>query len=168
MKSSEYSYIVSGLQGSGTSLMMRILGLGGLKLVRSKEEMNGREKFSLPPDIASREDVFSKYLGKVIKLPADRMLALPATGYHRVIFMLRTPEETRRKTGNAMSDYEQRIAIERCVLHLKKRKNVELVCIGFRDLVTHTESLLRYVALVGWPIDVDAALAGIIAMEEKK
>lgn len=167
----KYSYIVTGLQGSGTSLMMRVLAFGGLSVVYSDKEKkvaDDKKKFRLPQDILKTDKPFTDFAGNCIKLSVDKVLEVPEQGAYKIILMLRTPEEIRRSSANEMSDYQQRIGIEQVVQNLKKKKNVELVCVCFRDLISHTEAVLKHLELVGWAFNYKKALEQFQKYSERR
>lgn len=153
-------HIVTGLQGSGTSLMMRILGFGGMSVVYNEKEkkvLDSKKKFRLPQDIVNNEKIFTQFNGSCIKLPIERAIEVPINLCCKIILMLRTPEDIRVTTENKMSDYQQRIKIEEAVRVFKSRKNISLVCVCFRDLIAHTEAVVKHLQYVGWGVDYKKA-----------
>lgn len=155
------TYIVSGLPGSGTSLMAKAISCGGMTVVHNgsgKVKLQERFKFNLPEEVMKDPSVFTKFTGNLIKLPIGRLFSIPDQNYFRVIIMLRTPEEIRRTSKQDLSDYQQRIALENAIRSLKARNNVQMTTISFRDLLSYTEHVLGYLKMAGWPIDVKKAI----------
>jgi hypothetical protein len=97
--SRDYVTVVSGLPRSGTSMMMRMLGAGGLPVLtderRASDEDNPRGYFEL--EAVKRLDADNAWLGdavgKVVKIIHMLLPSLPADCPCRVVFMERDLQE---------------------------------------------------------------------------
>jgi hypothetical protein len=116
----DYLTIVSGLPRSGTSMMMRMLDVGGVPAltdnIRRADEDNPRGYYEFEPVKQTKQD--STWLadadGKVVKLVYRLLYDLPADHQYRVVFMRRnlneviasqnTMLERQGKSGGSLSD----------------------------------------------------------------
>jgi hypothetical protein len=116
----DYLTIVSGLPRSGTSMMMRMLDVGGIPAltdnIRRADEDNPRGYYEFEPVKQTKQD--STWLadadGKVVKLVYRLLYDLPADHQYRVVFMRRnlgeviasqnTMLERQGKSGGSLSD----------------------------------------------------------------
>jgi hypothetical protein len=87
--------LVSGLPRSGTSLMMQMLGAGGMSLLtdgqRVADESNPRGYFELEPVKLGRNDLswLAGANGRVVKVIHLLLMQMPTDRQYQVIFMLR-------------------------------------------------------------------------------
>ena len=89
--------VVSGLPRSGTSMMMKMLGAGGMDLVtdniRTADEDNPKGYFELEQvkelDKADDKSWLQKHRGKVVKIICFLLKNLPDGHFYKVIFMHR-------------------------------------------------------------------------------
>jgi hypothetical protein len=95
------NYIVSGLERSGTSMMMQILDAGGVPLgfddVRKADESNVKGYFELEGGkiinrLMDNSFDFEKYRGRFIKITSFGLLYL-SQGRYKIIYMQRNLEE---------------------------------------------------------------------------
>jgi hypothetical protein len=92
--------IVSGVPRSGTSLMMRMLAMGGLPIltdgVRSADEDNPHGYFEWEPakDLPQQPELIGMAAGKVVKIFSGLLQSLPADRRYRILFMRRPAEES--------------------------------------------------------------------------
>src|SRR4051812_40403893 len=97
--SDDFITIVSGLPRSGTSLMMQMLGAGGMQLLtdgqRAPDEHNSRGYFEHEAVKHSRKDLswLNQANGKAVKVVHLLLAPLPLDRSYRVIFMLRDLQE---------------------------------------------------------------------------
>ena len=91
--------IVSGLPRSGTSLMMSMLGAGGIQIltdeIREPDEDNpeGYYEFERVKQIEHDHSWLEEAKGKAVKIVSERLTHLPEGYAYKVIFMRRKMEE---------------------------------------------------------------------------
>lgn len=91
--------VVSGLPRSGTSMMMQMLGAGGLELytdgVRQPDDdnPNGYFEHEMVKHLEANDGWVGSAEGKAIKVTSPHVLSLPLDREYRVIFMMRPIEE---------------------------------------------------------------------------
>jgi len=95
----DYVTIVSGLPRSGTSLMMRMIGEGGIPIlsdglrVPDEDNPNGYYEFERVRRTRQDPSWIPDALGKVVKMVHLLLLELPLTHEYRVVFMRRDLRE---------------------------------------------------------------------------
>jgi len=101
LSESNINYIVSGLERSGTSMLMQILKSGGLPIsfddARRPDENNPRGYYELEEGkiinvLMENKFPFQKYQGKFIKITCYGLKFLP-TGKYKIIYSERNIEE---------------------------------------------------------------------------
>ncbi len=103
----DYVTVVSGLPRSGTSMMMKMLDVGGIAPlidnIRTADEDNPGGYYEFEPVKKTREDSswVAQAVGRVVKLVHLIILDLPTTYQYRVIFMRRHLDEV-VKSQNVM------------------------------------------------------------------
>ena len=98
-KANSYTTIVSGLPRSGTSMMMSMLGAGGIETVtdgiRRPDENNPKGYYefekvkTIQEDISWLEDCY----GKAVKMISEWLFYLPENREYKIIFMRRHMKE---------------------------------------------------------------------------
>ncbi len=102
-----YVTVVSGLPRSGTSMMMKMLEVGGIPAlvdnIRTADEDNPGGYYEFEPVKKTREDSswVAQAVGKVVKLVHLIILDLPLTYDYRIVFMRRHLDEV-VKSQNVM------------------------------------------------------------------
>jgi hypothetical protein len=122
--------VVSGLPRSGTSMMMRMLEVGGLPLltdgIRKPDEDNPNGYYEFEPVKKLKDDAtwVPDAKGKAIKIVYLLLCHLPANGRYKVIFMRRMIEEVvasqykmARRAGVIVSPGQT----ERIIMHLDRQ-----------------------------------------------
>ncbi len=169
--------IVSGLPRSGTSMMMRMLDLGGLPPlsdgVRESDEDNpkGYYEFERVKQLDKGDHAWlAEAPGKAVKVISALLLHLPPTYRYRVIFMQREMTEIlasqrkmlirRGEDPNAVADEVLRRAYDK---HLAKVKDwlerdsghFSVLYVSYNELIGGSRTELERVAgFVGRPLDV--------------
>lgn len=98
-KEDETIYIVSGIPRSGTSMMMRILEAGGLKVVTDnqrkpdKDNPRGYYEFEQVKKITEDSSWLKDCGGKAFKMVSALLQYLPSDKKYKVIFMKRNLDE---------------------------------------------------------------------------
>ena len=157
--------IVSGLPRSGTSMMMRMLGAGGISAVtdniREADDDNPRGYYEFEKVKQIKED--SSWLeecrGKAVKMVSALLYHLPGDKNYKVIFMRREMKEvlaSQRKMlqrldreGADVSEEEMKEKYEKHLLKLEGRlarqANIDVVYVSYNEVINHPEENARMV-----------------------
>jgi hypothetical protein len=177
MLNMEINYVVSGLERSGTSLMMQMLHMGGLPVAfddsRPADEHNPRGYYELAEGkIINRlmEGNFDlqSYKGYIIKVTAYGLKFLPESNY-KIVYMRRNIDEvlkSMRKMGADIETEKDRklfSKLDRFSLELmRSRHDMEHITVNYRDLLEHPRSEIERVSrFLGKTFDVDAAIGAV-------
>jgi len=177
MLDSETNYVVSGLERSGTSLMMQMLHAGGLPTAfddsRPADEHNPRGYYELAGGkIINRlmDGTFDihPHKGHVIKVTAYGLKFLPQANY-RVVYMMRNMDEvlkSMQKMGGEVDEKKDRALFNKLnefsLELMRTRDDVEYITVNHRDLVDDPRSQMERVSsFLGEPCDVDAAIGAV-------
>ncbi len=172
----EYTYIVTGYMRSGTSMMMNALSAGGLDpLIHPNRDAlnghfgdedykpNGDGFFEGDPEEYIRPDFPRDYQGKLIKVLRRAPLKLYPMPY-RVVQMWRHPEEIRQSferffgTEPNMRDINNYwLMMAETAAAIKAQRDMDLVCLWYRDVITNPLAAFQKLAVRGWPIDIEKA-----------
>lgn len=157
----ETNYIVSGLERSGTSLVMQMLQAAGVPVAfdhssRPPDENNPRGYFELEGGkIINRlmENSFplEKFRGRVIKITAYGLKYLPR-GKHKIIYSKRNIEEIldsmekMARIKDAERDETRRVfvALDAMITDtIKSRDDVEVLFVNYNDILTDPEKSVQ-------------------------
>ena len=177
MLRNDINYIVSGLERSGTSVMMQMLHKGSL-LVAFDE--------SRPPDEHNPKGYFELAGGKIINqlmdgtfnLPAHRGTIIKVTAYglkflpqgnYRIIYMRRNIEEVLKsmyKMGGETDIEKDRILftkLDKFSLKLMEdRADMHHITIGYRDVIDNpANEMERIASFLEETIDIDSAIKAV-------
>ncbi|NPA76058.1 MAG: sulfotransferase [Euryarchaeota archaeon] len=171
------NYIVSGLERSGTSMMMQILLKGGMKVAydtkRKPDEHNPRGYFELEGGkIINRlmEGTFpmEQYDDMVIKVTAYGIKYLPKNRRYKVIYMLRDLDEIMASMSKMIGEKlskEDRIAFEHLnnlALKILKERGIEYITVNYNDVVKNPRAEIERVnEFLGGVLDVDSAVKAV-------
>lgn len=155
VKNDNFINVVSGLPRSGTSMMMKMLEAGGLKVVtdeiRKADEDNPRGYYEFEKVKKIKED--SSWLedikGKVVKMVSMLLYDLPSSQTYRIILMRREMEEIlssqtkmlerQGKEKVNLTDEEMGIRLKNHVDEitnwLDRQDNIELLSINYNDMI---------------------------------
>lgn len=173
------NYIVSGLERSGTSLLMQILQAGGVPTAfdlasRPPDEDNPRGYFELEGGkiinrLMNGTFPLADYRGKFIKITAYGMKFLPP-GHYRVLYTERNIEEvldSMEKMARMRDDNREETKLSFIKLNevvkklLRERKDVDVFFVNYNQLVKDPEAEVRKICdHFSWP---DANLKGMIS-----
>ncbi len=144
------NYIVSGLERSGTSMMMQILYLGGMKVAfdhkRKPDEHNPKGYFELEGGkIINRlmDGVFpmEKYDDMVIKVTAYGLKFLPE-GNYKIIYMTRDLDEimdSMEKMSGPINREKEKPVFERlnkyAIKLMEKRDDIDFILVRYNDVI---------------------------------
>ena len=165
--------IVSGLPRSGTSLMMQMLARGGVPVVtdeqRTADDDNPRGYFEFEVVKEIEQDVswLPGLRGKAVKMISMLLFHLPANESYRVLFMERdleevlTSQETMLKRLNRQAAPHDRmldayrVHLEHLNEWLKTRPEIELLRVGYKELVRSPEAeAARIAEFLGRPLNI--------------
>jgi hypothetical protein len=147
--------IVSGLPRSGTSMMMKMLEAGGIKVltdeVRTADEDNpkGYYEFERVKQIEQDQSWLPEAQGKVVKMISALLKHLPAGYRYRVVFMHRHMEEIlasqqqmlirRGEPTDRVSDEQMAQLFQRHVQQvtdwLARQPNIEMLQLHYSEIV---------------------------------
>jgi hypothetical protein len=171
------NYIVSGLERSGTSMMMQILYFGGMKVAfdekRKPDEHNPKGYFELEGGkIITRlmEGTFpiKKYDGMVIKVTAYGLKFLPP-GNYKVIYMLRDLDEIMasmsKMIGEEMTEEDKRVfdKLNRYALKLlDEREDMDYITVRYDRVIENPRREIERVnEFLGGVLNVDSAVEAV-------
>ena len=178
--------VVSGLPRSGTSMMMKMLEAGGLKILTDNQreaDANNPKGYYEFERVKQMKDGDLAWLpdaaGKVVKIVTGLITFLPSEYKYKVIFMKRDLHEILssqkkmlgrlgREDDNIPDDQMSKVYEE----HLKQVKgwlvrqpNIELMYVNYNTMVSDpTESLQKVNEFLGGGMDVKV-MAGVVDKE---
>lgn len=142
------NYIVSGLERSGTSLMMQILDKAGFLVAyddsRKQDKFNPNGYYELFGGHIINALTYSlvhfdKYIDKAIKITSYGMKLLPKDREYKIIYMERDIDEVIKSSRimGAKNDYKDDLIKlnNRTKLYLGCRRNIDYIVINYNDLV---------------------------------
>ncbi len=147
--------IVSGLPRSGTSMMMRMLDVGGLPALtdnlRTADQDNPRGYYEFEPVKQTKKNAawLEGADGKVVKMVYRLLYDLPATHEYRVVFMQRRLEEViasqnvmlehQGKTGGQLGDDKLlglfRAELQKVDQWIRSQPNFRLLYVNYNDVL---------------------------------
>jgi len=172
--------VVSGLPRSGTSLMMQLLGAGGIDIVTDNQRVadtdnpRGYCEFERVKTLKADASWLPDIRGKVVKMVSQLLYDLPATERYKVIFMerdldevLSSQEKMLVRLGREAAPRDQ--MTRAFTLHLTKlwnwvaeQKHLDVLRVRYADVVAHPqEEASRVSGFLGGRLNVDAAVRAI-------
>src|SRR5215207_505479 len=172
--------VVSGLQRSGTSMMMKMLAEGGLSIVtdevRRPDDDNPNGYYELEAVKQLRDgnfDWLNKANGKAVKIISSLLEFLPPDHQYKIIFMERESREVlssqkkmleHRGEPSRMSDDEMEQQFHQHLTALKpwlvRQPNMEVLSINYNELVAQPGPFCEHITdFLGLPIDPVRMLA---------
>ena len=154
------NYIVSGLERSGTSMLMQILSAGDIEISfdhsRKPDDNNPRGYFELNGgkvinSIIKGDFEFDKYKAKFIKITAYGLKFLPL-GKYKIIYCERNIEEvldsmekmTGMKDRNREDTKKSFIALNTMIKkEINNRKDTEILYIDYNDILVDPEKNIK-------------------------
>jgi hypothetical protein len=147
--------VVSGLPRSGTSMMMRMLDVGGIPALtddlRQADEDNPRGYYEFEPVKQTKQDSswVANAVGKVVKMVHLLLLDLPDDQQYRVLFMRRNLDEVvasqdvmlerKGKQGVGLPKDKMIAMFERQIAqvhdHMNSRENFHFVDISYNNVL---------------------------------
>lgn len=177
MLNNETNYIVSGIERSGTSLMMQVLHKGGLPVAfddsRADDEHNPRGYYELEGGkIINRlmDGTFDlqSWRGHIIKVTAYGLKYLPKTNY-KILYMMRNIDEvlkSMQKMGADIDEVKDRMLFSKLNRFsfelMRSRDDMEYIRVNYSDLVDSPRREMERVSrFFGETFDVDTAIKAV-------
>ena len=168
------NYIVSGLERSGTSLMMQVLHSGGLPMAfddsRPADQHNPRGYYELAGGkIISRlmDSTFdlASNKGRIVKITAYGLKFLPK-GNYKIIYMLRKIDEvldSMHKMGIPIDKARERVLLRKLNRLsfdlIDRRDDIEYVTVNYRDVIDNPRREIERVgSFLGRTFDYEQAI----------
>lgn len=151
------NYIVSGLERSGTSLLMQMLSAGGIPVAfddaRPADQNNPKGYFELEGGkiinrLMDGAFPFTTYKGQFIKITAYGLQFLPP-GSYKIIYSERNLDEIlgsmeKMARINDTNRMETKVSFEKLNAFIKNlvtdRDDIEVLFVHFFDIIHHTET----------------------------
>lgn len=173
----ETNYIVSGLERSGTSVMMQMLHNGGLPVAfdesRPPDEHNPRGYFELAGGkIINRlmDGTFDieSHKGRILKITAYGLKFLPE-GKYKILYMMRNIDEvinSMAKMGAEVDKAKDRMLFSKlnryCFELMDGRNDMEYVTINYADVLADPVSQIERVSeFLDQPFDFASAVTAV-------
>jgi len=172
-----YNYIVSGLERSGTSMMMQILHKGGMPVAfdssRPPNEYNPKgyyelEKGKIINKLMDGTFPMKKYRGRFTKITAYGLKFLHY-GRYKIVYMVRNLDEIMdsmekmsgpidRKVEKTLFDKLNRFAIGL----MEKRKDMDYIIINYNEVIKNPEGEIKKLnEFLDGKLDVDSAVKAV-------
>ena len=153
----DVNYIVSGLERSGTSILMQILKAGGVPIgfdeSRSANGSNPKGYYELEGGkiinrLIDKTFQFEKYKGKFIKITAFGLKFLPL-GNYKIIYSERNIEEILDSMEEMMGKKDLKrdetkhafVRLNNMIKqHMQKRKDIEHIIINYNQTISNPKS----------------------------
>ncbi len=178
----DYVIIVSGLPRSGTSMMMKAVGAGGIEPIidhiRQADEDNPKGYYEFEPVKKTKEDAswLENSGGKVVKMVYRLLYDLPADYVYRVIFTRRDLSEVLAsqnkmlersgKGGGGISDEQMEslfaAELQKCEKWLTEQPNFKVLYISHRDMINDAVTQAQKISeFLGGGMDTEAMAATV-------
>ena len=151
----DFITVVSGLPRSGTSMMMQMLGAGGIDVVtddvRKADEDNPRGYFELEhvKKLKENNDWLAGCRGKAVKVISLLLFDLPSSYHYKIIFMQRNMFEVlasqkvmlkrRGEIGDGISDEEMAKKFEKHIMQVEdwiaQQRNMEVLYVSYNEVI---------------------------------
>jgi len=172
--------VVSGLPRSGTSMMMKMLAVGGLGIIsdgiRTADEDNPNGYFEFEP-VKELVEGNSRWLadapGKAVKVISSLLEYLPCEYQYKIIYMERDLEEVlasqqkmlkNRQEESLLENTRMRTQFENHISDIKywlaRQPNMDVLYINYKKLLADPQvDCLRAADFVGMSMDMEMMLA---------
>ena len=169
------NYIVSGLERSGTSMMMQMLHLGGVPIAytesRKADVNNPKGYFELEggkiiSSLMKGSFPMQKYQGKFIKITAYGLSFLPIVGQYKIIYMERNLDEvldSMEKMSNTVDERREQTKEsfyrlnEKVKKEIQRKENIEVLFINYNDMLRDPMPQVLRICEFLSPFEVDVA-----------
>lgn len=167
------NYIVSGLERSGTSMMMQMLTAGGLSIayddLRKSDEHNPKGYFELSggkiiTKLMQKTFPMDEYRGRFIKITAFGLLYLPP-GAYKIIYMQRNLDEildSMEKMAQITDPQREDTRLsfkrlqEKVLKELQRRADVETLIVDYNQMLQDPSSAITLICEFLRPFSCDS------------
>jgi hypothetical protein len=180
---SEYLTIVSGLPRSGTSMMMRMLELGGLPVLTDEQRgadddnPNGYYEFEAVKQTADDPSWLEGSEGSAVKMVYRLLYDLPTDRQYRVLFMRRNLDEVlasqqvmlnRHGVKDEVSHAQMmklfRAEIDAFYKWVEKQSHIDLIDVDYNRMLSDSrQELAKVNDFLGGSLDLNNMLQGVDA-----
>jgi len=177
----EYLTVVSGLPRSGTSMMMRLLELGGMPVLTDEQRVadddnpNGYYEFEAVKQTAEDSSWLQGSEGSAVKMVYRLLYDLPQDRNYRVLFMRRNLDEVlasqqvmlnRHGAADKVSDAQMmklfRAEIDSFYKWVEGKSHIDLIDVDYNAMLADpSKELMKVNSFLGKSLDVDKMLAGV-------
>jgi len=171
------NYIVSGIERSGTSMMMQVLYMGGAKVAfdksRTPDYHNPKGYYELEGGkiinrLMEGTFPFEKYDDKFVKITAYGLKFLPP-GHYKIIYMMRDLDEvmdSMEKMSGPIDREKEKPVFEKLnsfsINLMKKREDIEYIIVNYRDVINDTvKEIERINEFLGGMLNVESAAQAV-------
>lgn len=171
------NYIVSGIERSGTSMMMQILYMGGARVAfdksRSPDYHNPRGYYELEGGkiinrLMDNSFPFEDYEDMFLKITAYGLKFLPKRKY-KVIYMMRDIDEvmdSMEKMSGPIDREKEKPIFEKLnsfsVKLMEERDDVDYIIVNYRDVIKNpTEEIKKLNQFLGGMLNVESAARAV-------
>ncbi|KAA0002761.1 MAG: sulfotransferase domain-containing protein [Thermoplasmata archaeon] len=171
------NYIVSGIERSGTSMMMQILYKGGAPVAfddsRPPDYHNPKGYYELEggkviSKLMEGNFPFEKYDEKFIKITAYGLKFLPE-GNYKIIYMVRDIEEvmdSMEKMSGPIDREKEKPLFEKLnefsLNLMEKRKDIDYIVVNYRDVIKNPQKEIERInQFLGGMLDVKSATQAV-------
>lgn len=180
MLDGEVNYIVSGLERSGTSVMMQMLNMGGIPIAfdesRPPDEHNPKGYFELAGgkiinQLMDGNFNMELHRGSMVKVTAYGLKFLPHARKYKIVYMMRNIEEvlnSMKKMGAEIDTEKDRILfgkLNRFSFELmENRDDIEYITVNYRDVIENARIELEKISLfLGEGFEIENAIEAVDA-----
>ena len=171
------NYIVSGIERSGTSMMMQILHMGGAKVAfdksRAPDQHNPKGYYELEGGkiinrLMDGSFPFEKYEGMFVKITAYGLKFLPE-GQYRIIYMMRDLDEvmySMEKMSGPIDRENEKPVFEKLnsisIKLMEERDDIDYIIMNYRDVIKNpVEEIEKLNGFLGGMLNVESAVGAV-------
>jgi len=171
------NYIVSGIERSGTSMMMQVLYMGGAKVAfdksRAPDYHNPKGYYELEGGkiinrLMEGSFPFEKYDDMFVKITAYGLKFLPP-GHYKVIYMMRDLDEvmdSMEKMSGPIDREKEKPVFEKlnsfAVNLMEKRGDIDYITVNYRDVINDpVKEIKRINEFLGGMLNVESAVQAV-------
>lgn len=171
------NYIVSGIERSGTSMMMQILYMGGAKVAfdksRTPDQHNPKGYYELEGGkiinrLMDGSFPFEKYEDMFVKITAYGLKFLPE-GQYRIIYMMRDLDEvmdSMEKMSGPIDRENEKPVFEKLnsisIRLMEERDDIDYIIMNYRDVIKNpVEEIEKLNGFLGGMLNVESAARAV-------
>ena len=171
------NYIVSGIERSGTSMMMQLLHKGGAAVAfdksRAADYHNPKGYYELEGGkiirkLMDKSFPFEKYDEKIVKITAYGLKFLPK-GRYKIIYMIRDLDEvmdSMEKMSGPVNREEEKPLFEKLnafsIGIMRTRDDIDYMIVDHRDVIDCPREMAKKIdGFLGGMLDVESAVGAV-------